>query len=67
MIAPKGSIALDGVSLTVNDVRDAEDGTTHFSVNIIPHTAQRNHLRRNRARGDSSMSKSTCLPAILTG
>ena len=40
MIAPKGSISLDGVSLTVNDVRDAEDGTTHFSVNIIPHTAQ---------------------------
>jgi len=39
MIAPKGSIALDGVSLTVNEVRDAEDGTTHFSVNIIPHTA----------------------------
>src|ERR671912_529104 len=39
-IAPKGSIALDGVSLTVNDVRDAEDGSTHFSVNIIPHTAQ---------------------------
>src|SRR5690242_18826538 len=25
MIAPKGSIALDGVSLTVNDVREAED------------------------------------------
>jgi riboflavin synthase len=40
MIAPKGSIALDGVSLTVNDVREAEDGSTHFSVNIIPHTAQ---------------------------
>jgi riboflavin synthase len=40
MIAAKGSIALDGVSLTVNDVRDAEDGSTHFSVNIIPHTAQ---------------------------
>lgn len=39
MVAPKGSIALDGVSLTVNDVRDAEDGRTHFSVNIIPHTA----------------------------
>src|SRR5215468_10124209 len=32
MIAPKGSIALDGVSLTVNDVRDVEDGTTHFAV-----------------------------------
>ena len=40
MIATKGSIALDGISLTVNDVRDAEDGATHFSVNIIPHTAQ---------------------------
>jgi riboflavin synthase len=44
MIAPKGSVALDGVSLTVNDVRDAEDGSTHFSVNIIPHTAQRTTL-----------------------
>jgi riboflavin synthase len=39
MIAAKGSITLDGVSLTVNDVRDAEDGATHFAVNIIPHTA----------------------------
>ncbi|MBU6297562.1 MAG: riboflavin synthase [Alphaproteobacteria bacterium] len=33
-IATKGSVALDGVSLTVNDV----DGT-RFGVNIIPHTA----------------------------
>jgi riboflavin synthase len=33
-IAPKGSIAIDGVSLTVNEVdRDS------FGVNIIPHTA----------------------------
>ena len=44
MIAAKGSIALDGVSLTVNDVRDAEDGSTHFAVNIIPHTAQNTTL-----------------------
>jgi riboflavin synthase len=44
MIAPKGSIALDGVSLTVNDVRDAEDGSTHFSVNIIPHTMRETTL-----------------------
>jgi len=44
MIAPKGSIALDGVSLTVNDVTDAEDGSTHFSVNIIPHTAKETTL-----------------------
>jgi riboflavin synthase len=34
-IAPKGSIALDGISLTVNEVeRDT------FGVNIIPHTAK---------------------------
>lgn len=32
-IAPKGSVCVDGVSLTVNDVRDSE-----FTVNIIPHT-----------------------------
>ena len=33
-IAPKGSVAIDGVSLTVNEVRGPE-----FSVNIIPHTS----------------------------
>jgi riboflavin synthase len=33
-IASKGSIAIDGVSLTVNEVAGAE-----FGVNIIPHTA----------------------------
>jgi riboflavin synthase len=38
MIAPKGSIALDGVSLTVNTVDDAGDSTL-LAVNIIPHTA----------------------------
>ncbi len=37
LIAPKGSITIDGVSLTVNDVKDEGDAT-HFSVNIIPHT-----------------------------
>ena len=32
-IAPKGSVALDGVSLTVNEV-----ARNRFGVNIIPHT-----------------------------
>jgi riboflavin synthase len=36
-VAAKGSITLDGVSLTVNEVADRDDGA-HFSVNIIPHT-----------------------------
>jgi riboflavin synthase len=34
-IAPKGSVAIDGVSLTVNEVEGDE-----FGVNIIPHTAE---------------------------
>lgn len=41
LIAPKGSITVAGVSLTVNEVQDrtGDDGaTTHFSVNLIPHT-----------------------------
>src|SRR3954464_917364 len=38
-IAAKGSIALDGVSLTVNEVETLADGGVAFSVNIIPHTA----------------------------
>ena len=40
-LAPKGSITLDGVSLTVNEVRAAEGGATHFTVNVIPHTAEK--------------------------
>lgn len=39
MVAPKGSITLDGVSLTVNEVHDGK-----FTVNIIPHTAQHTTL-----------------------
>ncbi len=34
-IAPKGSVTVDGVSLTVNDVADGA-----FMINIIPHTAE---------------------------
>lgn len=34
-IAPKGSICIDGISLTVNDL-EIPDG--RFSVNIVPHT-----------------------------
>ena len=39
-IAGKGSITVDGVSLTVNTVDDQADGTAHFTLNIIPHTAE---------------------------
>ena len=36
-LAPKGSITVDGVSLTVNMVDDDNAGCT-FSINLIPHT-----------------------------
>ncbi len=36
-LAPKGSVTVDGVSLTVNTVSDDADGTV-FAVNLIPHT-----------------------------
>ncbi|MEL7446551.1 MAG: riboflavin synthase [Pseudomonadota bacterium] len=39
-LAEKGSVTVDGVSLTVNDVRDRPDGTCDFALNIIPHTGQ---------------------------
>ncbi|GAA4779302.1 riboflavin synthase [Novosphingobium ginsenosidimutans] len=39
-VAPKGSITVDGVSLTVNEVADEADGTCRFMLNIIPHTAE---------------------------
>jgi len=35
-VAAKGSITVDGVSLTVNDVTDGD--STHLTVNVIPHT-----------------------------
>ena len=40
-VAPKGSITIHGVSLTVNHVEGAE-----FSINIIPHTFTATSLKR---------------------
>jgi riboflavin synthase len=44
MIAPKGSVALDGVSLTVNEV-DGND----FGVMIVPHTWTHTTLQERKA------------------
>mgnify|MGYP006199327539 FL=1 len=38
-VAAKGSIAIDGVSLTVNEVEAAPEGGVRFTLNLIPHTA----------------------------
>ena len=37
-VAAKGSITLDGISLTVNSVRDTPAGV-EIGINVIPHTA----------------------------
>ncbi|MEM7292097.1 MAG: riboflavin synthase [Pseudomonadota bacterium] len=45
-VAPKGSICVDGISLTVNSIE-----SDVFSVNIVPHTQERTTLG-DRAVGD---------------
>ena len=48
-LAYKGSVAVDGVSLTVNKVQDTETGCL-ISINLIPHTVDVTTLR-NLAEG----------------
>ncbi|RKP50777.1 riboflavin synthase [Trinickia fusca] len=47
-LAYKGSITVNGVSLTVNSVEDRADGT-EFSINLIPHTVEVTTLRHVKA------------------
>ena len=42
-IAAKGSVTLDGVSLTVNQVTDTAE-STQFAINLIPHSAEHTTL-----------------------
>ena len=55
-IAAKGSIAVDGVSLTVNAVEAAR-----FPVNLIPHTLAVTTLRDLAVGRAGSTSRSTCV------
>jgi riboflavin synthase len=48
-IAAKGSITVDGISLTVNEIADQPDGTAHFTLNIIPHTQEMTTLNEAAA------------------
>ena len=43
-MAYKGSITVNGVSLTVNQVTDLADGGCEISINLIPHTVQNTAL-----------------------
>ncbi len=44
-VAPKGSVALDGVSLTVNTVEDGSGGAARIGITVIPHTWSHTSLR----------------------
>ncbi|MDI1259805.1 riboflavin synthase [Aquabacterium sp.] len=48
-LAYKGSITINGVSLTVNRVEDQADGHAEFSINLIPHTVENTALGQLKA------------------
>jgi riboflavin synthase len=48
-IAIKGSITINGVSLTINQVADIQSGGCEFSLNLIPHTLAMTNLKNLRA------------------
>ncbi|WP_454764649.1 riboflavin synthase [Cupriavidus campinensis] len=47
-LAYKGSVVINGVSLTVNNVSDEDDGCV-FSINLIPHTVEVTTLNELKA------------------
>lgn len=47
-VARKGSITVNGVSLTVNKISDTANGDVRFEINIIPHTHQITNMRLMR-------------------
>lgn len=48
LVAAKGSVCVDGVSLTVNSVEDAT-AVSEFSINLIPHTQAVTSFRNSKA------------------
>lgn len=44
-LAYKGSVTVNGTSLTVNSVRDLEGGACEVSINLIPHTIEATTLK----------------------
>jgi riboflavin synthase len=48
-LAYKGSVTVNGTSLTVNTVKDLTDGGCEISINLIPHTLQSTTLKHLKA------------------
>ena len=65
-LVEKGSVAIDGVSLTVNSV-----GTDSFTLNVIPHTVAKTSLHVTQARGGGKCrdgySRQVCRAVSLFG
>ena len=47
LVAQKASVTLNGVSLTVNSVKDLDQGTS-FTINLIPHTQEMTSFRTTK-------------------
>ena len=60
-IAPKGSVALDGISLTVNEVAGSR-----FGNNVIPHTLRSRFLERQKPATRSSSRWSSLTRYVRT-
>ena len=48
-LAYKGSVAINGVSLTINSVDDVPGGT-RISINLIPHTVEHTSFKYSKRR-----------------
>ena len=48
-LAYKGSVTVNGASLTVNSVADDANGSCVFSINLIPHTIENTALGELKA------------------
>jgi riboflavin synthase len=59
-LVEKGSVCVDGVSLTIAEARPAE-----FAVNIIPHTWDSTTLRRLRAGSRVNIEYDIAVKALL--
>ena len=62
-LTPKGSVAIDGVSLTV----DEGPFTTGFTVNLIPHTLTATHFPDMRAGEKVNLEMDVLVKAARTG
>ncbi len=53
-LATKGSVAVDGVSLTTNEVED-HGGRTRFAIMLVPHTIERTTLASLRVSSHANI------------